>query len=537
MDIFDNPFWILGATLRDNRRRIMELAEEKSLLSDEDVIASASSTLTNPRKRLGAEIAWLPGVGPKRASELVAMLEANPEEIPEQEGIPSLARANLLVGGLKSKSQNISKEELPEWIVGITEAYDDVQPDEALSLINEEREVSGFPSVTDHHAFEAELDSRRQHFKTVIRDALNELAPDDLVAVITDVVEEATEIGDLPAPLLIDDLVDTYEVEAQGFLDDEEAVIQDLTDKLRAKVDAGSANTVIKPLVERLILVVKNWDVVAQPIQVSAKSRGLDHDASHRIAASVRDLAVHMFNQHGKLEFSQQLTAMLQEVFAEVGEVAERTAEDSNALSEIARTRNKMFSQFQEFDLKNDTFSYKRKTYNINDIRHIGFHRTITTHKTNFVEKGKTEEVRMYLTMSGGQKVEISVDEQGIFFNSNKATEIKKVVEFYSYLSQLTFDRRVLFYESQIKKNGYFEYDECRFYPGRKIVFRGKDFDLSSTSFLRSYGCVEMRKKDFGFLDRIKREVSLTKTPQFSTITDTDVIFYLLEQHFSLRWK
>ena len=144
MDIFDNPFWTLGATLRDKRRRIMELAEEKSLLADEDIIASASSTLTNPRKRLGAEIAWLPGVGPKRASELVAMLEARPEEIPEQEGVPSLARANLLVGGLKSKSQSISKEELPEWIVGIAEAYDDVQPDEALSLINEEREVSDF---------------------------------------------------------------------------------------------------------------------------------------------------------------------------------------------------------------------------------------------------------------------------------------------------------------------------------------------------------------------------------------------------------
>ena len=34
---------------------------------------------------------------------------------------------------------------------------------------------------------------------------------------MTDVVEEATEMGDMPAPLLIDDLVDTYEVEAQGF--------------------------------------------------------------------------------------------------------------------------------------------------------------------------------------------------------------------------------------------------------------------------------------------------------------------------------
>ena len=339
MDIFDNPFWTLGATLRDNRRRIMELAEEKSLLADEDVIASASSTLTNPRKRLGAEIAWLPGVGPKRASELVAMLEASPEEILEQEGIPSLARANLLVGGLKSKSQSISKEELPEWIVGIAEAYDDVQPDEALRLINEEREVSGFPSVTDHHAFEAELDSRRQHFKTIIRDALNELAPDDLVAVITDVVEEATEMGDMPAPLLIDDLVDTYEVEAQDFLDREEGNIDSILAKIQERAEDGASDSALNPLVEELIKVVKNWDVVAQPIQVSTKSRGLSHDSSSRVAHKVRDVAIQLFNQHDKLSLSQKITSMLQEVFAEVVEIADRTEEDAFTLDEIAEQR------------------------------------------------------------------------------------------------------------------------------------------------------------------------------------------------------
>jgi hypothetical protein len=92
-------------------------------------------------------------------------------------------------------------------------------------------------------------------------------------------------------------------------------------------------------MVKQLIQVVKNWDTVAQPIQVSTKSRGLDHDASHRVAGLVRGLAIHMFNEHGKLDFSQQLTNMLQEVFAEVGEVAERTAEDADALGEIAERR------------------------------------------------------------------------------------------------------------------------------------------------------------------------------------------------------
>lgn len=339
MDIFDNPFWTLGATLRDNRRRIMELAEEKSLLSDEDVISSASSTLTNPRKRLSAEIAWLPGLGPKRANELISMLQSNPNEIPVQEGIPSLAKANLLVGGLKSMASNIKKDDLPEWIIGIAQAYDEIDASEALSLVNEEREVSGFPKVTDENAFETEIDSRRQHFKSVIRNALNQLDSNELVEVITDVVEDSTDMGDLAAPLLIDDLVDTYEVDAQGFLDKEEENIDALLGRIKTLADDDASEGSLSPVVDELIKVVKNWDIVAQPIQVSTKSRGLGHDASTRVAHKVRDVAIQLFNEHDQLGLSQKVTAMLQEVFAEVVDVADRTEEDAFTLDEIAEQR------------------------------------------------------------------------------------------------------------------------------------------------------------------------------------------------------
>jgi hypothetical protein len=339
MDIFDNPFWTLGATLRDNRRRILELAEEKSLLSDEDVITSANSILTNPRKRLGAEIAWLPGLRPKRASELVSMLQSNPNEISHQDGIPSLAKANLLVGGLKSMGQKIEKDTLSEWILGIAEAYDEIDPDDALKLINEERDVSGFPHVTDQHAFDAEIESRRQHFKSVIKDTLNLLDTDELVEVITDVVERSTDMGDLAAPLLIDDLVDTYEIDAQDFLDKEEANIEILLKQIRSLADGNTSDSLLAPVIDELINVVKNWDVVAQPIQVSTKSRGLGHDASTRVAQNVRDVAIHLFNEHDKLDLSRRITAMLQEVFAEVVDVADRTDEDAFTLDDIAEQR------------------------------------------------------------------------------------------------------------------------------------------------------------------------------------------------------
>ena len=70
MDLLENPFHILSATPRDNRQRIIELADERSLLVDADACTQARSALTNPRKRQAAEISWLIGVGPKRSEEL-----------------------------------------------------------------------------------------------------------------------------------------------------------------------------------------------------------------------------------------------------------------------------------------------------------------------------------------------------------------------------------------------------------------------------------------------------------------------------------
>lgn len=647
MDLLQNPFHILNASPRDNRRRIMELADERSLLLDSSECMEARSELTNPRKRLSAEVAWLPGIGPKRVGEVLSLLESSPADLLAVDNLSSIARANLLAAGLARLSDH-NADDVAEWILEISWAFEDLDADELSVIINEERVVSGFPEVSDLSAVEAEIQERRRHYRQVIKSALDNLSPKELVEAVTVAVESATDDGEEHGPIMIADLVDSYEVEAQGFLDKEEGNIRALVEKLRAAVDAERPDSTLAPMVNQLIQVVKNWDTVAQPIQVSTKSRGLDHDASHRVAGLVRGLAIHMFNEHGKLDFSQQLTNMLQEVFAEVGEVAERTAEDADALGEIAEqrvlhsevskveelttqikadvdggrpdtylspkvnqlcqlvmnweidpehdasqhaawivrdlaihmfnkhdkldfaqqltkallgvfddageisdriaddakalqeiaaSRSKLISQFREFNLNGNSFSFKGRTYSTKDIRHIGFYRAVTTHKTNFIETGKTEQANIYLTMSGGQEVKISVDEQGFFFNKDKSAQIKTVVEFYSYLSHVTFDHRVEFYESQIKRNGYFEYDKCHFYPRKKIIFRGRDFDLSSTSFFRGYGYVEMRKKDFGILDKIKREVSLTKIPQFSTIIDTDVIFHLLDKHFSLRWN
>lgn len=359
MDLLQNPFHILNASPRDNRRRIMELADERSLLLDSSECMEARSELTNPRKRLSAEVAWLPGVSPKNSVKVLDWLKkTGNKNIPKADVLSVLtpsARSNLLVAALANSAQ-LKPDILAQWILEISWAFEDIDADELRVIINEERVVSGFPEVSDISAVEAEIQERRRHYRQIIKSALDNLSPKELVETVTVVVESATDDGEEHGPIMIADLVDSYEVEAQGFLDKEEGNIRVLVEKLRVAVDAERPDSALAPMVSQLIQVVKNWDTVAQPIQVSTKSRGIDHDASHRVAGLVRDLAIYMFNEHDKLDFSQQLTNMLQEVFAEVGEVAERTAEDADALDEIAEQRVRLIE-----DAKSKAEEWRRK--------------------------------------------------------------------------------------------------------------------------------------------------------------------------------
>jgi hypothetical protein len=530
-----SPFAMLGVTTRDNRRRIVELAEEKSLELDHALCQKARSDLTNPRTRLSAEMAWLPGVSPRKATQLVDGLLSDPMAIRQESGLPTLAHLNLLASAFETVKDSHDADDLAEFIQEVAHLTEELYPEEVRRDINEDRSVSGFPEVKTIEQIEEELSERKRYYRNAIKEALDRLPSAKLVQVMTKTVDGATSAGEDHAPGLIDDLVDSYEVETQAPLQSGAENLQKLIKAARDAAPSGEA--AVKPYVDKIEAAARSWDRIAQPIQLSAKARGTEHGLSSRLGWEIRGLALDLFNTHDMLAHTQRLTALLQELFSEIPEISERVEQDADALDNIASDRNKLYAKFKDFNLSGNSFTWNNRTYDINAINHIGFYRAITTHKTNFVETGKTEKAILTLTLSNGQTVNMSIDEQGIFWNKNRAQQIQSLADFYGYLMHVTFDRRLKFYEDQITQNGYWRYDECYFYPRKKIVFRGRNFDVGTDSFLRSYGNIELRKKDYGILDKLKREVSLTKTPQFSTLTDTDVIFHMLDKHMGLRWN
>ena len=59
--VFESPFYILGASPRDDRRVLMDKADERALLSDAEAVGRARAALMDPRERLVAELRWFPG--------------------------------------------------------------------------------------------------------------------------------------------------------------------------------------------------------------------------------------------------------------------------------------------------------------------------------------------------------------------------------------------------------------------------------------------------------------------------------------------
>ena len=330
--LHQSPFALLGATTRDDRKQIVQLAEERSLELDPDLCQKARSDLTNLRARLSAEISWLPGVSPRKASQLLEGLLRDPMAVREEFGLPTLAHLNLLAAAFEFVEGEHDVEDLAGFIQEIAQLAEDLNPEEVLREINEDRAISGFPEVRTLDQIEDALKEQKRHYQSAIKDALNRLPSMTLIQAVTETVDDATSGGEDPAPELIDDLVDSYEKETQSVLNKEAENVQKLIKAARDSAQFGE--DAIRPYVDRLDVVTRNWDKIAQPIQLLAKARGKNHEPSLRLAWAIRILAVDLFNEHNMLTQSQRLTGLLQELFSDLPDVNEVLEQDAKALAE-----------------------------------------------------------------------------------------------------------------------------------------------------------------------------------------------------------
>ena len=366
MSLTSNPFHILGAKMTDDRRQIVALAKEKAFGGDEEAVREAQGILLTPRKRLAAEIAWLPGVEPDQIGELLRLGSITPTSHSSSAlfgrasvAVPGLARANLLAHMLLVDAiarQPIASEEWARRIALLAGAHHAVRADEVTALVNEGRLAASVPTASKQDVIE-ELEDRANSFRVTIEHCLNDLPLPVMVKAMTSTVNIATRNGGRHAPALIDSLIDSYYIRRMsGMMDEREKGIAALVSRVRNDVSSAKFNHV-HAMVAEIERSLRAWDALAQPIQLSLASRGMSHSPSKQIMRDTRNLAqvirlkAEVFlpgelingqvviNGHGiaLLKVARRLTKTMRQVFAEMEPITDLLDKDVATLDDLPK--------------------------------------------------------------------------------------------------------------------------------------------------------------------------------------------------------
>ena len=323
MDIPENPFYRINARAHHNRSKLMDLADTQGLVGDPDDAARVLSDLTNPRKRVAAEVAWFPGVSPAHVDALLSMLKTPPILLSSAKDLPQpgIARANLLAAGLRRlDAEDRTPSSVAVWIMEISTSLECAEPDTLMLLINDDRVVSGFPEITDISAVRGELNERRRYFRSVIMSALGSLRESDRLEAIMKVVRPSTEDGTKLAPAVVFDMVDLYEVESKASLAKQEQKLRFLIARVRDAAEQNQSDADIANLIGGLVTDFRAWRHVVEPTHICARVRGLKstRDAMLGAAAELES----MLSALGRHNLADALSDSLKKVFADDWELS-----------------------------------------------------------------------------------------------------------------------------------------------------------------------------------------------------------------------
>ncbi len=381
-----NAFWVLGASTRDDRRRLIELADERSLEHDAQACQKARADLSNPRTRLTAELSWLPGLAPNRATQLAQKALTHPMSITDETGLPALTHANLIAAAIERLDDTVNALTMANLIERLANLASDCIPEAITLSLNEDRSIAGFPPVTAE-TVSNELQERVYYYRTAIKECLDRIPTAELIKAVTLAVDNATKSGSVHAPMLIDEVVGAYEVESQPFLQQEATNIEKIVSTIES--EAEQKGVAVNQFIDVLVHVVRNWDTVAQPIQLNAKARGQQHEISREVALNIRGLAITLTNKHGCVAESQRLTNLIQSVFAELPEVRERVEEDAATLQQIIQAQQQTVAELDEwrraityqveigilfkqtFRISSEGIEWKNKNYSLASITRV----------------------------------------------------------------------------------------------------------------------------------------------------------------------
>ena len=348
MNVFENPFYILGASTRDNRRKISALAEDKAFLSDPETVNEARNALLIPQKRLEAELRWFLGVNEEKLESILKFLrdfqEGNLSGSVDLSGVKSIALLNVAVYMFYSRRFRDNSEAVRS-ISTIDGCFDKLEIENIYDVINEDREAASFP-IAEETDIENEFQNYRHDVVNVITEKLAELPQHEYVNLAKQLSDDYT--GN---EIICGDILDDYALRVSSKLEEQKQEIIFTASNIQTHPYGASEHEF-----EAFFSHIKQWGQMISPSISVAKKRGVRQvpyfDDAGEIVMVVRQLALDLHNKWKKTENSLQIILTLKE------NIAIFSKDFSDVLNEDIRILNKII---QEKKAREEQEALKRK--------------------------------------------------------------------------------------------------------------------------------------------------------------------------------
>ncbi len=330
MYLNQNPFYLLEISPKDKRATIISKAEEKAFFLDDGSGEAAQATLLNPAKRLLAELDWFLDVNKKEIKKISKCIAENKEI--STEGLSPISKINALLFNF-SIMQDVEAYDIGFMLTDIDEQFGLVTIDSVLEIVNTCRKEAGMKIVSEAEVDEA-IDAKRYTIRQIFTEKLHALSDEEYMAFVSILAKQYVANEDYDDGIVISDALDQYEIRMQTEIQKHAEAVEKHIERIKGLSD----ETAIKENIRGLIKRIKEWDAFVQPLQLRSQASGMPHDNSMSLGREIRDLALYLHNEKELTEIALDLVTAMQDIFAEVGDLAERLEEDAEQLENIIKT-------------------------------------------------------------------------------------------------------------------------------------------------------------------------------------------------------
>lgn len=346
MNLQNNPFYILKISCAAGRRDIMTAAEEMGFFFDPAVCAEAQNALINPGKRLEAELEWFPEVDESVLTQIQSAIE-NQEPIPT-DGLTALSRFNATLYNF-SISEESNVFEIGYDIIDLDDQFASLDPTMVTECINRNHAIAKIGEVTEQE-IQDKLNRKRDSIRKTIGERLSALDENDYVSFITLLAEKCGYQTEHGAGSILLDIIDQYEVRMQTKIEAKTEEVRSAIKQIRESPVDDSFSLQLK--IKALIAHVKEWDKLAQPLQLKSQASGMPHQISIDLGYEIRGLALFLHNEKSKTDEALTITEAMKGVFAELGNLSDQFNADADALKEQLKDGKdapKIWAEIQHF--------------------------------------------------------------------------------------------------------------------------------------------------------------------------------------------